>query len=106
MGKRIATRRRGKGSSTYRSPSHRHHGKVSHPPFEDEEGSVRDIFRSPGRTATMARVSFPSGAIIRTFPDGKETLAMVAVLPGLRKMSLTEPSSSSKGGWETLPWCL
>lgn len=70
MGKRIAPRRRGKGSRTYRSPSHRHHGQVSLPPFEDEEGIVSEIVRNPGRTATLARVSFPSGRVLMIAPEG------------------------------------
>lgn len=70
MGKRIRTRRRGKGGSGYRSPSHRHHGRASHPPFEDEEGKVTEIVRSPGRTATMARVAFPSGNVLMIAPEG------------------------------------
>ncbi len=79
MGKRIRTRRRGKGSRTYRSPSHRHHGSVSHPPFENEEGSVVDIHRSPGRTATMARVSFPSGKVLMIAPEGLQVGQKVTI---------------------------
>lgn len=79
MGKRIGTRRRGKGSSVYRSPSHRHHGKVAHPPFEDEEGSVTEILRNPGRTATLARVSFPSGTVLMIAPEGLQVGQSVTI---------------------------
>ncbi|MCK5292726.1 MAG: 50S ribosomal protein L2 [Thermoplasmata archaeon] len=70
MGKRIRTRRRGKGSRSYSSPSHRHHGKVAYPPYEDEEGNVTKILRNPGRSATLAKVSFPSGTVLMIAPEG------------------------------------
>lgn len=54
MGKRIIQRARGKGSLTYRSPSHRFAGRISYP----REGKVRivDIIHDPGRDAPLARV--------------------------------------------------
>lgn len=79
MGKRTRTRRRGKGSRTYRSPSHRHHGKISHPPFQNEEGIVLDIFRSPGRTATLAKVLFPSGRVLMIAPEGLQVGQRVSI---------------------------
>lgn len=79
MGKRIPSRRRGKGSRRYRSPSHRHHGDVSHPPFDDEEGLVSEILRSPGRTATLARVSFPSGKVLMIAPEGLQVGQKVTI---------------------------
>ncbi|MFQ5884472.1 MAG: 50S ribosomal protein L2 [Thermoplasmata archaeon] len=79
MGKRIATRRRGKGSRTYRSPSHRHRGKVSHPPLKDEEGIVTEIVRHPGRTATLARVSFSSMKVLMIAPEGLQVGQRVSI---------------------------
>ncbi len=66
MGKRIISRRRGSGTGTYRSPSHRHHGPIYHPPPEVVgEGRVVDIAPAPGRTAPVASVSAPNGETVR-----------------------------------------
>ena len=56
MGKRIIPRRRGRGGSHYRSPSHRHLGAVSYPRTEGE-GVVLDIMHSPGHTSPVAQLS-------------------------------------------------
>lgn len=66
MGKRIISRRRGSGTGTYRSPSHRHHGPVYHPaPDLIGEGRVLRIVPAPGRTAPVAEVEAPGGATVR-----------------------------------------
>ena len=66
MGKRIISRRRGSGTGTYRSPSHRHHGAIYHPdPSVVGEGKVVGIAMAPGRTAPVAEVSSPSGGTVR-----------------------------------------
>jgi len=61
MGKRIIPQRRGKGSSTYRSPSHRHLARPGYPKSQDTEGEVIDIHHAPGRTAPLAEVKFENG---------------------------------------------
>jgi len=62
MGKRIISRRRGSGTPTYRSPSHRHHGAIVHPaPTLVGEATVQTILPSPGRTAPVAEVVTASG---------------------------------------------
>lgn len=67
MGKRIISRRRGSGTPTYRSPSHRHHGPIYHPsPSVVGEGRVVGILQAPGRTAPVAEIATPSGDVIRT----------------------------------------
>jgi large subunit ribosomal protein L2 len=58
MGKRIIPRRRGKGSSTYRSPSHRHLGHVMYPKGVTGNGRVIDLVQAPGRSAPVAEVEF------------------------------------------------
>ena len=64
MGKRIISRRRGAGTGRYRSPSHRHHGAIVHPPPERVlAGTVVAIVPSPGRTAPVAEVEVPDGTI-------------------------------------------
>ena len=62
MGKRIISRRRGAGTPTYRSPSHRHHGAIVHPPPSlVGEATVASIDHAPGRTAPVAEVVTANG---------------------------------------------
>ncbi|MDY6770058.1 MAG: 50S ribosomal protein L2 [Candidatus Nanohaloarchaea archaeon] len=71
MTKRIRSQRRGKGSPTYRSPSHRGKGGASHP--QDEvTGTVVDIVHDPARTAPVAIVEFGEEAERRNVlvPEG------------------------------------
>ncbi|HXW66292.1 MAG TPA: 50S ribosomal protein L2 [Thermoplasmata archaeon] len=66
MGKRIISRRRGSGTGTYRSPSHRHPGPVYHPPPSlVGDGRVVRIVPAPGRTAPVAEVAGPDGTELR-----------------------------------------
>jgi large subunit ribosomal protein L2 len=66
MGKRIISRRRGSGTGTYRSPSHRHHGAIYHPPPSMVgQGTVVRIVPAPGRTAPVAEVVGPEGEEVR-----------------------------------------
>lgn len=61
MGRRIISQRRGKGSPTYRSPSHRHLAKPGYPKRQDAEGEVVELHHAPGRTAPLAEVEFDNG---------------------------------------------
>ena len=62
MGKRIVSRRRGSGTGTYRSPSHRHLAAVYLPaPSVVGEGKVVRIVPAAGRTAPVAEVAGPDG---------------------------------------------
>ncbi len=61
MGKRVIPQRRGKGSPTYRSPSHRHLAKPGYPKSQETEGKVVDLHHAPGRTAPLAEVEFENG---------------------------------------------
>ncbi len=61
MGKRIIAQRRGKGSPTYRSPSHRHLAKPGYPKSQETKGEVIDIHHAPGRTAPLAEIEFENG---------------------------------------------
>ncbi len=60
MGTPIKQQRRGKGSSTYRSNSHRGRGDVEHKNAE-LTGEVVDIIHDPARTAPVAVVEFEDG---------------------------------------------
>lgn len=67
MGKRLIHQRRGKGTPTYRSASHRFKGKIEYRTFDKIEkesslnGVVVDIIHDPGRTAPVAIVKFENG---------------------------------------------
>ena len=66
MGKRVISRRRGSGTGRYRSPSHRHHGAIYHPPPDIVgEGRVVSIAPAPGRFAPVAEVLAPGGTTVR-----------------------------------------
>lgn len=67
MGKRIISQRRGRGTTTYRSPSFKYLGKITHRPYDETEktemlkGKVLDFVNCPGHTAPLAVVSFENG---------------------------------------------
>ncbi len=62
MGKRIIAQRRGKGSPTYRAPSHRYVGKVTFPKVKEScMAKVVDILHDPGRNAPVAIIELPDG---------------------------------------------
>ncbi|HEY7588002.1 MAG TPA: 50S ribosomal protein L2 [Thermoplasmata archaeon] len=70
MGKNLPTQRRGRGTSpTYRSPSHRHPGRVRHPRLEGE-GVVVEILQAPGHTAPLARVRYGMQEVLMVACDG------------------------------------
>ena len=60
MGKRLIIQSRGHGSPTYRSPSHRHKGKIKIPGKEGS-GKVVDIIHDPGHYAPVAVVKMEDG---------------------------------------------
>ncbi len=61
MGKRLISQRRGRGGPQYRSPSHRHVGKVEHPKFDEVSGPIVDLIHAPGRSAPVAELDLPGG---------------------------------------------
>lgn len=78
MGKRIIPQRRGRGSTQFRSPSHRHLGKVSHPQLQGE-GIVEDIIHSPGHTSPVAVVRFPEKKVYMLACEGLKVNQKVSV---------------------------
>jgi large subunit ribosomal protein L2 len=84
MGKRIISRRRGSGTPTYRSPSHRHHGAIYHPAASMVgDGKVISIEQAPGRTAPVAEVTAPDGTTVRILaPAGLATGDTIAFHEG------------------------
>jgi len=67
MGKRLIVQRRGRGSTTYKSNSHRYKAELKYKPFNKEEkltqGTVIDLINCPGHTAPLAKVKFNDGTI-------------------------------------------
>lgn len=59
MGKRIIAQRRGKGSSTFRAPSHRYKGNLEHVRLNENEtvsGRIVKIVHDPARSAPIALI--------------------------------------------------
>jgi large subunit ribosomal protein L2 len=65
MGKRILVQRKGRGTLTWRSPSHRHIGRVRYRPFKQGEELLKfkviEFIHSPGRGAPVAKISYDDG---------------------------------------------
>jgi large subunit ribosomal protein L2 len=77
MGKRLIVQRRGRGTSVYKSPSHKHRGGVKYRRFDgaEKEGSIRakvtGILHDPGRTAPIARLRYENGEkVLALVPEG------------------------------------
>ena len=61
MGRRIQGQRRGRGTSTFRAPSHRYKSDLSHKKDESNDtisGTVVDIEHDPARSAPVVAVEF------------------------------------------------
>lgn len=66
MGRRIQGQRRGRGTPTFRAPSHRYKADLSHRSSEERDadvvsGEVVDIEHDPARSAPVAAVEFEGG---------------------------------------------
>ena len=65
MGRRIHGQKRGRGSPTFRAPSHRYKAELSHKRAERDDdtvaGDVVDIEHDPARSAPIAAVEFDDG---------------------------------------------
>lgn len=67
MGKRIIAQRRGRGTSTYRSHSHRFKAEIKHRKFDETEkkslikGKIMDFVHCPGHTAPLALINYEDG---------------------------------------------
>ncbi len=99
MGKRIITQRRGRGTATYRSPSHRYFGATSHRPYDELEkngiisGKVVDIINCPGHSAPLAEIEY----------EGGERILTLAVLGLHTKQTVTSGARSQVQLGNTLP---
>lgn len=64
MGKRIISQNRGRGTPTYRAPSHKFKADLKHPRVDENttlKGNVTDIEHDPARSAPVAKVAFENG---------------------------------------------
>jgi large subunit ribosomal protein L2 len=67
MGKRIISQRRGRGTSTYRTPGHRFVSAIFHRSYDDVEktsvmnGVVKNFLKCPGHTAPLAEIEYENG---------------------------------------------
>ncbi|MFB6266045.1 MAG: 50S ribosomal protein L2 [Halodesulfurarchaeum sp.] len=63
MGRRIRSQRSGRGSPTYRAPSHRYKAELTHKSETGDlvAGEVIDVEHDPARSAPVARVQFEDG---------------------------------------------
>jgi len=88
MGKRILVRRRGRGTSVFRAPTHRRINEVSYPPLpvrtsETLKGTVEDILHEPARGTPLALIRFEDGG--RAYvpaPEGLSAQRDVSFGPG------------------------
>jgi len=65
MGKRIITQRRGKGSLTYKAPSHKFHYDINYPKSNEKlTGNIIKLLKDPARTAPTAVIKFNDNSII------------------------------------------
>ena len=65
MGKPLIQQRRGKGSITFRAPSHRYAGALKYPSYtlEGAKGTIQKLMHSTGFTAPLAKVRLQNGDI-------------------------------------------
>ena len=62
MGKRLITQRRGKGTFTYKSHSHRYKGRITNPVSKETlKGEIFDVIKCPGHTAPLAKIIYEDG---------------------------------------------
>ncbi|NQV09506.1 50S ribosomal protein L2 [Candidatus Woesearchaeota archaeon] len=63
MGKRLIQQRRGKGSPTYKSPSHRFKGEIKNIRFgkENINGKITDLLKCPGHTGPLIEITLEKG---------------------------------------------
>lgn len=63
MGKNIIQQARGKGGPTYRSPSHRFHGRAKHKSIgaHNITGKIKDFVKCPGHSSPLAKIEYEDG---------------------------------------------
>lgn len=69
MGKNLIQQRRGRGTHTYKSPSHRFLGEVKLP-SEMQEGKVTALLHCAGHTTPLLEIASPAGSTLAFAPEG------------------------------------
>lgn len=95
MGKRIIQQRRGKGSLTYKSPSHRYRGKIKYRIYDKDEkeskvkGKIIDLIHCPGHSAPLAKIRYEDNSEVlipaslgMKVNEGVETGTKADIKPG------------------------
>ncbi|MFH0836273.1 MAG: 50S ribosomal protein L2 [Candidatus Micrarchaeota archaeon] len=82
MGKMLKHQRRGKGSSVYRTPSHRYYSKVKYPRFQKSfDGEVLGFVDDPGHGVLIALIELDDGSeFLNLASEGLAMGARVKVL--------------------------
>ncbi|MDY6966348.1 MAG: 50S ribosomal protein L2 [Halobacteriota archaeon] len=73
MGKRIISQNRGRGSPTYRAPSHRYKGHLEHIKTGKDKmikGEITEILHDPARNAPIGRVRYGDKSQLILIPEG------------------------------------
>lgn len=72
MGKRIIAQRRGRGTHTYKAPSHRYIVDVRYKPVKGKtvKGVVKNIIHDPARNAPIAEIEFDDFTDYLLVPEG------------------------------------
>jgi len=77
MGKRLITQRRGRGTLTYKAPSHRYKAEVKHRAYDKFEretviyGKIINIEHCPGHSSPLAKIAYENGEKTYIFaPEG------------------------------------
>ncbi len=70
MGKQLRQQRRGKGTSVYRSPSHRHVADIRYPRLDATSGTIEDLVHAPGRSGPLAKVDFAGRKVFLIAAEG------------------------------------
>lgn len=73
MGKRLNQQRAGKGTPSFKSPSHRFVGpaKYNNQKAELTQGTIKDIINCPGHSAPLVRIEYDDGDKVLTIaPEG------------------------------------
>lgn len=70
MGKQLRQQRRGKGTSVYCSPSHRHVADIRYPRLDATSGTIEDLVHAPGRSAPLAKVDFAGKKVFLIAAEG------------------------------------
>ncbi|MGI6471636.1 MAG: 50S ribosomal protein L2 [Candidatus Methanomethylophilaceae archaeon] len=98
MGKRLRTQRRGRGTPSYRSPSHRHVADVKLPSMNEGAGVVKDLIQAPGRSSPLAVIDFDGKSNYQLAAEGIKVGQTVTVGPGsIKSGNIMELSSIPEG---------